>query len=62
MDIFSGIYIAEQAETIVTDFDGNPVQFVADEETLWDVVASTNQTLHDEILNAIADCKKKMGK
>lgn len=60
VDIFSGIYIAEQAECIVTDFDGKPVQFVADEETIWDVVTTTNQTLHNEILNAIADCKKKM--
>ena len=61
VDIFSGIYIAQQAETIVTDFEGKPIEFVADEETVWDVIASTNQTLHDEILNAIADCKKKTG-
>ena len=60
VDVFSGIYIAQQAGAVVTDFDGNPVKFVADEETLWDVVASTNQAIHDEVLNAIADCKKKM--
>ena len=61
VDIFSGMYIAQQADVIVTDFEGNEVQFVADEETLWDVVVSTNQTLHDQILSAISDCKKTMG-
>ena len=60
VDVFSGIYIAQQAEVIVTDFDGNPVEFVADEETLWDVLVTTNQTLHDKVLAAIADCRKKM--
>ncbi len=60
VDVFSGIYIAQQAETVVTDFDGNPVKFVAEEETLWDVVVTTNQALHDEVLSAIADCKKNI--
>lgn len=60
VDIYSGIYIAQQAETIVTDFDGNPVKFVPDEETVWDIVATTNQKLHDEVLSSIADCKKKI--
>ncbi|MDP7637170.1 MAG: inositol monophosphatase family protein [Phycisphaerae bacterium] len=61
VDVFSGIYVAQQAEVIVTDFDGKAVEFVAEEETVWDVVATTNQALHDEVLAAIADCKKKMG-
>ncbi len=60
VDVFSGIYIAQQAGAVVTDFDGNEVKFVPDEETLWDVVATTNQKLHDEVLAAIAACKKKM--
>ncbi|MFH1614155.1 MAG: inositol monophosphatase family protein [Planctomycetota bacterium] len=60
VDVFSGIYIAQQAGTVVTDFNGNEVKFVPDEETVWDVVASTNQTLHDKILQAVADCKKKI--
>jgi len=58
VDIFSGIYIAQQAETVVTDFDGNPVKFVADEETVWDVVCCTNEALHQKVLAAIAECKK----
>jgi len=60
VDVFSGIYIAQQAGTVVTDFDGRPIEFVADEETVWDVVATTNQALHDEVLSMIADCRKKM--
>ena len=59
VDVFSGIYIAQQAGAVVTDFDGNPVEFVDDEETVWDVVATTNQALHGEVLAAIAECKKK---
>ena len=61
VDIFSGIQIAQQAEVIVTDFDGNEVEFVDDEETVWDVVASTNQALHDQLLEAIAVSRKEAG-
>jgi len=60
VDVFSGIYIAQQAGAVVSDFDGNPVEFVADEQTIWDVVATTNQTLHEQVLSAIADCRKQM--
>lgn len=60
VDVFSGIYIAEQADAVVTDFEGNPVEFVPDEETVWDVVATTNEVLHEKILTAIASCKKRM--
>ena len=59
VDIFSGIMIGEKGETIITDFDGNPVRPGGDVETLWDVVCSTNQTLHDKMLQAIEDCRKK---
>jgi len=60
VDVFSGIYIAQQAEVIVTNFDGNPVRFIDNEETVWDVVVTTNRALHDKVLSAIADCRKKM--
>lgn len=60
VDVFSGIYIAQQAGAVVSDFDGNPVEFVADEQTIWDVVATTNQTLHAQVLSVIADCRKEM--
>ena len=60
VDIFSGIFIAKQAGTVVTDFDGNDVKFPEDVETVHDVLASTNRTLHDKVLQKISDCKKKI--
>lgn len=62
VDVFSGIYIAQQAGCVVTDFDGNEVKFVPNEETVWDVVATTNPKLHEQVLASIAACKKKMAK
>ena len=60
VDVFSGVFIAQQAGAVVTDFEGNPVKPHDDVKTLWDVVASTNRKLHDELLESIAACKKKM--
>ncbi len=58
VDIFSGIYIAQQAGAVVTDFHGNEVKFVDDEETVWDVVATSNPKLHENVLKKLAECKK----
>ena len=60
VDVFSGIYIAQQAGAVVTDFDGREVKFTDNVKTVHDVVASTNRTLHDKVLQLIADCKRKM--
>jgi len=60
VDVFSGIFIAMQAETVVTDFEGNPVKPGNDVKTLWDVLASTNRGIHDQVLEAIAECRRKM--
>ena len=60
VDVFSGIFIAQQAGAVVTDFAGNEVKFTEDVKTVHDVVASTNRSLHDKVLQKIADCKKKM--
>jgi len=60
VDVFSGIMIALKGETIVTDFDGNPVRPGGDVETLWDVLCTTNQALHDKMLQAIADCRAEL--
>jgi len=57
VDVFSGIFVAQQAGTVVTDFDGNEVKFTEDVETQHDVLATTNRTLHDKVLQLIADCK-----
>jgi len=59
VDVFSGIYIAEQAGAVISDFDGNPVKASDDVKTLWDVVVTTNPMLHKEVLAAIAECRRK---
>ena len=59
VDVFSGIFIAQQAGTVVTDFDGNPVRFTENVKTVHDVVASTNPALHEKVLDRIAECKSK---
>ena len=59
VDIFSGIYVAQQAGCVVTDFDGNPVRPHGDVKTVWDVVACTNETMHEQVLAAIAECRRK---
>ena len=56
VDVFSGILVAQKAGVEVTDFEGNPVSCVDDPETVWDVVASTNPTLHAKVLEEIAEC------
>ncbi len=58
VDIFSGLYVAQQAGAVVTDFDGNPVRATDDVETVHDVVATTNPTLHEVVLKKIGECLK----
>ncbi len=58
VDIFSGIQVAQAAEVVVTDFDGNEVRCGDDPETVHDVVASANPALHEEVLKMIAKCRK----
>jgi len=59
VDIFSGLYIAQQAGAVVTDFEGNRVQATDDVETVHDVVATTNPALHEVVLERIAECLRK---
>jgi fructose-1,6-bisphosphatase/inositol monophosphatase family enzyme len=60
VDVFSGIFVAQQAGVVVTDFEGNDVQFTRDVKTLHDVVVTTNSDLHEQVLELIAQCKQKM--
>jgi len=62
VDIFSGIFIAQQAETVVTDFEGNPVRADDNVKSVRDVVATTNRALHEKVLAKIAECKCKRGR
>ena len=57
VDVFSGIMVAQKAGAVVTDFDGNPVQCSDNVKSVHDVVATTNQVLHDRVLNEIAKCR-----
>jgi fructose-1,6-bisphosphatase/inositol monophosphatase family enzyme len=60
VDVFSGIQIAEQAGLVVTDFDGNDVpKPTEDYETVFDVLVSRTQTLHDQTLEKISECRKE---
>ena len=58
VDVFSGIYVAQQAEVVVTDFDGNEVRCSDDAESIWNVVVSGNPVLHEKVLEMIAQCGK----
>ncbi|HOK79640.1 MAG TPA: inositol monophosphatase family protein [bacterium] len=59
VDVFSGIFIAQQAEVIVTDFYGNPVRCSDNVKTVLDVVVSTNAKLHEKVLKKIAECENR---
>lgn len=56
VDVFSGIYVAVQAGAVVTDFDGNEVKCSDNVESILNVVASTNPTLHEKVLAKVAEC------
>ncbi|MCK4601517.1 MAG: hypothetical protein KAU28_03570 [Phycisphaerae bacterium] len=58
VDVFSGIMVAEQAGAVVTDFQGDPVRCSDDVESVHDVVASSNPTLHEKVLGLISACRK----
>jgi len=59
VDVFSGIFIARQAGAVVTDFSGNPVVFEDNVHGMYDVVASTNEKLHQQVLDLIAECENQ---
>ena len=59
VDIFSGIQIAQQSGLILSDFDGNEVpKPTEDHETVFDVLVSRTQALHDQTLEKIAECRR----
>ena len=59
VDIFSGIQISQQAGLILTDFDGNEVpKPTEDHETVFDVLVSRTQALHDQTLEKIAKSRR----
>lgn len=59
VDIFSGIQIAERAGLIISDFDGKkPPKPTEDYETVFDILVSRTQVLHDKTLEKIAECRR----
>jgi fructose-1,6-bisphosphatase/inositol monophosphatase family enzyme len=56
VDVFSGIYVAMQADVVVTDFKGNEVKCSDNVHSVLDVVATTNPALHQKVLDKIAQC------
>jgi fructose-1,6-bisphosphatase/inositol monophosphatase family enzyme len=59
VDVFSGIMMAEKGGAVVTDFEGNPVRCSDNVKSVHDVVASTNRSLHDKVLEEISKCRAK---
>ena len=55
-EVFSGISVAVRAGAVVTDFDGNEVRCRDDINTVLNVVATTNEALHEKVLDRIARC------
>ena len=59
VDIFSGIQIAQEAGLIISDFDGNKVvKPTEDHETVFDVLVSRTQELHDQTLEKIKESRR----
>ena len=58
VDVFSGLDIARKSGAVISDFDGKPFQLETDDcQTTYDVIASRNQKIHDEVLEKLASCK-----
>lgn len=54
-DIFAGLPIAEAAGCVITDFDGNKVNYKSDVKSRWHIVCSCTEELHKEVLKVIKD-------
>lgn len=58
VDVFSGLDIACKSGAVVSDFDGNPFKLQTDNcRTTYNVIASRNQQIHDQVLETLASCK-----
>jgi len=58
VDVFSGLDVAVKSGAVVTDFEGNPFKLETDDcRTQYDVIASRNRQIHDQVLEILASCK-----
>lgn len=53
IEIFSALPIAIRAKTIVTDFQGNQINFDLDYKKKYNILCSSTKKLHEEILSLI---------
>lgn len=58
VDVFSGLEIARRSGAVISDFEGRPFHLNTDDcRTTYDVLASRNQQIHDQVLEKLAVCK-----
>jgi len=58
VDVFSGLDVAVKSGAVVSDFEGNPFKLQTDNcQTSYNVIASRNQKIHDQVLGKLASCK-----
>jgi len=61
IEIFSGVGTAMTAGAVITDFDGNDLEFSDNINDRLFVLASGNRALHDEVLSILAEIKAQTG-
>ena len=61
IEIFSGVGVAMTAGAVITDFDGEPVQFSQDINERRYVICSANRKIHAKVLNLVSDIKDDAG-
>ena len=54
-DIYPGLAVAEKAGCMVTTFEGHPVKFEDQVEKRYNVICTANPTIHEKVLNLLAD-------
>lgn len=52
-EVFSAVYIAERAGSVVSHWDGSPVRFRPDIHAVYNLVCSANPRLHEQVLQAL---------
>ncbi len=58
VDVFSGLDVAVKSGAVVSDFEGNSFKLQTDNsQTRYDVIASRNRRIHDQVLEILASCK-----
>ena len=59
VDVFTGLAVAQKAGCVITDYEGNPPMFEPDVNKHYNIVCSANDTLHEQVLETLKECKIK---